>query len=246
MRSRFLSAASASLTDGPGGAGPAAAARAAAVRNHDGGDLLAVLREIEAVGQREQDRRLRHLARLVRRQVRHPDVGPVLAVHEVGNRGAVGRPRGAGDARAGRQRDLLARAVNGRDRLQPDTRAVGDRARAVRLVVDEHAAEFVERLAEHLHRHGPVLNLVEEPFLVRAQVRERDVQVARREHGIRQFLRRLHVPFLRQDLHRPTWALAPEPPERDASQARAPARARSRAGARTPTPRRGALRIRTS
>ena len=96
----------------------------------------------------------------------------------------------------------LLRAVGGGDDLDADVVAHRQRPGAVRLEVDEQAAELVERLREGLHQDGTVADLVEEPFLVGAGVGQGDVQVARREDRVRQLPRRRLVAVRLEDVVR--------------------------------------------
>jgi len=139
-------------------------------------DRLAVVAELEGAQQRSEYRSPCQLAGFAGGDVGEPDVRRILAVDEEGHSRTVGRPRAVRDPRAGRQ-------------LNRFLRSVGDGAGAIRFVIDEDATELVERLGERLHRHRAVTDLVDEPFLIRAETGERDIQVTRRQDRIGQFLR---------------------------------------------------------
>jgi hypothetical protein len=57
----------------------------------------------------------------------------------------------------------------------------------------------VKRLREGLHEHRTVAGLVDEPLLVAADVGERDVQVARRQHRFGELARRRGIALLLED-----------------------------------------------
>ena len=167
-----------------------------AVGHLDVRDRLAVLTEFERRDQRRENRRLRELPRFSRDDVREPDMRGIVTVNEEGNTRAVGRPRRVRDARAGRQLNRPPRAVRGGDDLEACAVADRQRTRAMRFEVDEHATELVKGFGERFHRHRAIADLVGEPLLVGTEIGEREIQIARRQDGIRQFLRRGGVAFL--------------------------------------------------
>ena len=200
VRTRFLSVSIASLTDGPVGAAAGCGIGARPSGTSTVAICLPSFVKSNVVTSVARTGLLRHLARHAARGVGDPDVRCVFAVHVEGDRLAVGRPRGVRDARTGRQLDQLLAAIGRRDDLDADVVAHRQRPRAVRLVVDEQAAQLVERLGERLHHDRAVTDFVDEELAVGADVGQRDVEIPRREHRVGQLPRRRLIRLLLEDV----------------------------------------------
>ena len=194
MRSRFLSE-SASLTVGPVGAVGRRRHGRPRVGNLDDGDLLSIGSEVESGHERRKDGRLRQLTRLAgRRHRRSRCASRRREWTKIGDARAVGRPvafeiRAPGGNWIGAFEPSAAEM-----KLDADVVADGQRPCAVRLVVDEHTASSWKGLENVFIGTGPSPISSRNHFLSGLSVREADVQVARRQDGVSQLLRRRLVP----------------------------------------------------